>query len=117
MDILGEVINSTLVPQFRPSIWTTPRNRTVISHLDAFDLGIPDNLRGDIVVFLVRDGDSYQLRIFVDDLGALVAYKDYRSLCQALDERYERFPRHEVNFYKPLRKGEGICYLIDCRKR
>ncbi len=102
-------------------------NGEKIMNFDACDFGLPDNFRGDIAVFLVRDGDSYQLRIFVDKPGSLVAYKDYHSLCQALDERYDRFPRQDVRFghqnpqwfkdqfpelYKP-RKGQGMCYLID----
>ena len=90
-------------------------------NFDAVDFGLPDNFRGDIAVFLVRDGDSYQLRIFVDKPGSLVAYKDYHSLCQALDERYDSFPRQDVRFDYKLRRGEeprkgqGKCYLIDSR--
>ncbi len=90
-----------------------------IMNFDAVDFGLPDNFRGDIAVFLVRNGDSYQLRIFVDKPGTLVAYKDYHSLCKALDERYDSFPRHDVRFDYIYRRGEeprknqGMCYLID----
>lgn len=74
-------------------------------------------------MLLTRDGDSYQLRIFVDDIGALVAYKDYRSLCQALDERYASFTKKDVRRAFGLsesdkdREGYGMCHLIDCRKQ
>ena len=94
-------------------------NGEKIMSFDAVDFGLPGNFRGDIAVFLVRDGDSYQLRIFVDKPGSLVAYKDYHSLCQALDERYDSFPRQDVRFdygnsqwIKPP-MGQGMCYLID----
>ncbi len=94
-------------------------NGEKIMNFDACDFGLPDNFRGDIAVFLVRFGDGYQLRIFIDKPGSLVAYKDYHSLCQALDERYDRFPRQDVRFdygnsqwIKP-RKGQGMCHLID----
>ena len=96
-------------------------NGETIMNFDAVDFGLPDNFRGDIAVFLVRDGDSYQLRIFVDKPGSLVAYKDYHSLCKALDERYDSFPRQDVRFDYKLRRGEeprkgqGMCYLIDSR--
>ena len=96
-------------------------NEETIMNFDAVDFGLPDNFRGDIAVFLVRDGDSYQLRIFVDKPGSLVAYKDYHSLCKALDERYDSFPRQDVRFDYKLRRGEeprkgqGMCYLIDSR--
>ena len=94
-------------------------NGEKIMNFDADDFGLPGNFRGDIAVFLVRDGDSYQLRIFVDKPGSLVVYKDYHSLCHALDERYDNFPRQDVRFdygnsqwIKPP-KGQGMCYLID----
>ena len=94
-------------------------NGEKIMSFDAVDFGLPGNFRGDIAVFLVRDGDNYQLRIFVDKPGSLVAYKDYHSLCQALDERYDSFPRQDVRFdygnsqwIKPP-KNQGMCYLID----
>jgi hypothetical protein len=94
-------------------------NGETIMYFDACDFGLPYNFCGDIAVFLVRDGGSYQLRIFVDKPGSLVAYKDYNSLCKALDERYDSFPRQDVRFdyiyrrgMKP-RKNQGMCYLID----
>ena len=108
----------------------SPLNRVVIDmssngenimKFDACDFGLPYNFRGDIAVFLVRDRGSYQLRIFVDKPGSLVAYKDYHSLCKALDERYDSFPRQDVRFDYKLRRGEeprkgqGMCYLIDSR--
>ena len=96
-------------------------NGETIMYFVAYDFGLPDNFRGDIAVFLVRDGDSYQLRIFVDKPGSLVAYKDYHSLCQALDERYDSFPSKDVRFdygnsqWIAPRKNQGMCYLIDAR--
>ena len=105
-------------------------NGEKIMDFDAYDFGLPYNFRGDIAVFLVRDGDSYQLRIFVDKPGTLVAYKDYHSLCKALDKRYDSFKRKDVRFdhqypqwfkdqhpdvyYEKLKK-QGMCYLIDSR--
>ena len=105
-------------PLSRVEIGMSSKGETIMN-FDAVDFGLPDNFRGDIAVFLVRDGDSYQLRVFIDNPGSLVAYKDYHSLCQALDDRYERFTKHDVRFDYKLRRGEeprknqGMCYLIN----
>ena len=117
-ELLWRCNNISWSPLSRVEIGISSNGKKIMS-FDAVDFGLPGNFRGDIAVFLVRDGDRYQLRIFVDKLGSLVTYKDYHSLCQALDERYDSFPRQDVRFDYKLRRGEeprkgqGMCYLID----